>query len=116
MSIPGKIVYALALLVLTLGPARLLLAQEPAASTEAKVQDEQQLPLELHELPWDLRRDLPPIKVTVRHAPSDPNLRFVKINGERFAQGDSLGIGPTIVEIRTDGVILEFQGQRLIIR
>ena len=107
---------ALALLALTLGPARHWLAQDQAATTKVKVQDEQQLALELYQLPWSIRRELPLMKLTVRHAPSDPELRFVKINGERFAQGDSLGPGPRIIEIRTDGVILEFQGQRLIIR
>ena len=104
-------VRALTLLVLMLGSAPLLLAREPDPETRV-----QQQPLELYQLPWELRRDLPPIKITVRHAPSEPQLRFVKINGERFSQGDRLELGPLIVEIRTDGVVMEFQGQRLIIR
>ena len=63
-----------------------------------------------------LRRDLPPIKITVRHAPGEPKLRFVKINGERYVQGDRMELGPMIVEIRTDGVIVDYQGQRFIVR
>lgn len=116
MSRPGIILPLLTLVALVLGPGNPVLAQDHAAATKNKVQNKQQQALELYQLPWSLRHDLPPIKITVLHAPSEPDLRFVKINGERFSQGDSMELGPRIVEIRTDGVILEFQGQRLIVR
>ena len=106
----------LALLALVAAPTGRSLAEQSVANDPATTQSDRDLPLEIYQLPWELRRALPVIKVTVRHAPEDPEKRFVKINGERFVQGDNMELGPRIVEIRTDGVILEFQGQLLIIR
>ena len=107
---------SLALLMLALASPALVLAQTAVAKEPVGGQANTQTPMELYQLPFEFRRALPEIKITVRHAPEDPEERFVKINGERFAQGDNLELGPTIIEIRTDGVVLEYQGQLLIIR
>jgi hypothetical protein len=115
VNLPGTNMKILLLLLLALALPGFATAQDSVANAKVEKQQKQQIPMELYQLPFDLRQALPAIKVTVLHAPDDPEQRFVKINGERFAQGDNLELGPRIVEIRTDGVILEYQGQLLII-
>jgi len=84
------------------------------AATNQVATDQQ--PLEIYQLPWQLHQDLPALELTVRYAPADPKQRFARINGIRVQQGDHLEDGPLVAEIRADGVILEYQGQRFIIR
>ena len=64
------------------------------------------------ELPYAVRRDLPPIALTMHVWASDPAGRFVVIDGERHVEGDELENGVIVREIRADGLLLEFQGHR----
>ena len=43
---------------------------------------------------------------------ADPKQRFIILDGTRMAEGDSMPDNVSLREIRPDGVILEFQGQR----
>ncbi len=44
---------------------------------------------------------------------AEPASRFVIVNGERRAEGDEFE-GLKLVEIRTDGIVFERQGQRFL--
>jgi general secretion pathway protein B len=46
----------------------------------------------------------------------DPARRFVIVNGARYREGATLREGPTVAEITSDGVILDNQGTRFIVR
>lgn len=46
----------------------------------------------------------------------DPARRFVILNGGRYREGATLREGPTVAEITSDGVILDNQGTRFIVR
>lgn len=71
------------------------------------------LPL-VWELPYATRKDLPDLSLTMHVYAADPHQRFVVIKGERHAEGADLGNGVTLREIRPDGVVLEFKGQRFV--
>jgi general secretion pathway protein B len=43
---------------------------------------------------------------------ADPKQRFVILDGTRMVEGDATTDAVTLREIRPDGVVLEFQGQR----
>jgi len=66
------------------------------------------------ELPYATRKDLPELSLTMHVYSDDPHDRFVVIKGERRVEGDSLGDGLTLREIRPDGMVLEFKGQRFV--
>lgn len=71
------------------------------------------LPL-VWEMPYSLRKDLPALTLTMHVYSSVPAQRFVVVAGERHVEGDTLGDGLTLREIRSDGIVLDFKGQRFI--
>lgn len=66
------------------------------------------------DLPYATRKDLPDLTLTMHVYAGDPHERFVVIKGERHVEGDDLGDGLTLREIRPDGMVLEFKGARFV--
>lgn len=72
------------------------------------------LPL-MWELPYATRRDLPAFTLNMHVYAADSAERFVILDGERHVEGDTIGEdGPRLAEIRADGLVLEFHGQRFL--
>lgn len=67
------------------------------------------------ELPQELRAEFPELRLTVHFYAARPADRFVLIDGERRGEGDSLGGGARIAEIRKRGLIVDFQRYRILI-
>ncbi|MEP6882069.1 MAG: general secretion pathway protein GspB [Dokdonella sp.] len=65
------------------------------------------------ELPLATRSKLPEIKLSMHVFAADPTQRFVIINDERRAEGDDID-GMKLVEIRTDGLVFEFDNVRFL--
>ena len=65
------------------------------------------------ELPYAVRRELPEIKLTMHVFANAPENRFVIINDARHVEGDDVD-GMKLVEIRSDGVVFEREGQRFL--
>ena len=65
------------------------------------------------ELPLATRSKLPEIKLSMHVFAADPTQRFVIINDERRAEGDDID-GMKLIEIRTDGLIFEFDNVRFL--
>lgn len=63
----------------------------------------------VNELPFAFRRGLPELAVTMHMYSTDPERRFVLINGQRARDGQALEGGLEVKEIRIDGVVLRFQ-------
>ncbi|HEY0232655.1 MAG TPA: general secretion pathway protein GspB [Dokdonella sp.] len=66
------------------------------------------------ELPYATRKDIPELAITMHVYAGDPGQRFVVIKGERHVEGDDLGDGLTLKEIRADGMVLDYKGQRFV--
>lgn len=66
------------------------------------------------EMPYAVRKDLPALALTMHVYSSVPSERFVVVEGERHVEGDDLGDGVTLHEIRSDGIVLDFKGQRFV--
>jgi general secretion pathway protein B len=64
------------------------------------------------DLPYSTRKDLPEIDLTMHVYSSDPASRFVVIKGTRHIEGEELGQDLFLREIRQDGLVLEFKGER----
>jgi general secretion pathway protein B len=65
----------------------------------------------LWELPYATRKDLPPLQISMHVYADDPKQRFIVIDGESDAEGDELGEGLVVREIRADGVVLDVAGK-----
>jgi len=64
-----------------------------------------------YELPFNVRKDLPTLAISMHVYSAAPDQRFVMIDGERKAEGETFK-ELTLREIRSDGMVLEFRGQR----
>lgn len=71
------------------------------------------LPL-LWELPYEKRKDIPALVMSLQVYASDPAQRFAIINDERHVEGDELGDGLKLQEITPDGLIVDYRGERFL--
>jgi general secretion pathway protein B len=69
----------------------------------------------VYELPFATRNGLPPLRVIMHVWSAEPDKRFVVIDDVRAAEGQPLANGLDVVEIRTDGVVLSYNGQRFLL-
>jgi general secretion pathway protein B len=72
-------------------------------------------PISYWELPDAVRADVPEIKYSVLVYDTDPSQRFVLINGQRLAEGDSVQPGLVVREIRRDGVVFSYRLYRFLV-
>ena len=63
------------------------------------------------ELSFATRKDLPALKLSMHVYAAQPAARFVLLNGAHLGEGDKQD-DLIVQEIRPDGVIFEFRGQR----
>ncbi|MGA9827450.1 MAG: general secretion pathway protein GspB [Rhodanobacteraceae bacterium] len=45
----------------------------------------------------------------------DPAKRFIVLNGDRHVEGDDINDDLSLVEIRPDGAVLDYKGQRFLL-
>jgi hypothetical protein len=69
----------------------------------------------LNEMPDGFIANLPSLNIDIHSYDQRPAKRYVLINMEKYHEGDYLSEGPQLVEILTDGVILEHLGERFIL-
>lgn len=60
------------------------------------------------------RKGLPPLRLSMHLWNADPARRIAVLDGRRAAVGDRLGEA-TVAEIRRDGVLLQWQGMRVLV-
>ena len=69
--------------------------------------------------PWELpqaqRAEFPELRLTVHFYAERAADRFVLINGERYREGQRVGPGTTLAEIRQRGAVVEFGSYRVLI-
>ena len=92
-------------------PAQVATATPP--KTPAAQPQQPYLPT-LWELPYATRKDIPELSLTMHVYTADPAQRFVVVKGDRHAEGDDLGDGLKLAEIRPEGVVLDYKGQRFV--
>jgi len=68
----------------------------------------------LDDLPPEVRGALPQLPISMQVYSPDPKRRFVIIDGTRVVEGESLR-GVTVQEIRPNGLVIDFQGRRLLL-
>jgi general secretion pathway protein B len=86
----------------------------PPATAPTAVAADGSLPL-FWQLPYATRKDLPQLNMSMHVYAADPGKRFIVINGDHKAEGDPIGTELFVREIRSDGVVMEFRGQRFLV-
>jgi general secretion pathway protein B len=87
----------------------------PAVSYEPPAPPPPQPARPLSEMPGGFVANLPPLNIDIHSYDQRPAKRYVLINLEKYHEGDYLAEGPQLIEILTDGVILEHLGERFIL-
>lgn len=64
------------------------------------------------EMSPNYRSEFPALSVDVHVYNTDPQRRFVIVNGRRYREGDTLTEGPRITAITDDGIVFDFRGER----
>jgi general secretion pathway protein B len=83
----------------------------PKAPAAAAPSDASALPT-IWELPFATRKDIPELDLSMHVYSSDPKQRFVVIKGDRHVEGDEVASDLVLREIRQDGLVLEYKGQK----
>jgi general secretion pathway protein B len=65
-----------------------------------------------YELAYAVRKDIPQFNLSMHVFAPGAGARFIVVDGERKVEGDALKEGLVLREVRSDGIILEFRGQR----
>lgn len=94
-------------------PASPSVAPAPAAVAAAPRSAAASLPL-LWELPYDKRKDIPQLTMSLQVYAADPSQRFAIVNDERHVEGDKLGDDLTLKEIAPEGLVVEYRGERFL--
>lgn len=69
----------------------------------------------VYALPLATRQSLPKLALTMHVYNADPARRFVILDDQRLAEGGATSDGASVVEIRRDGVVIDFRGSRFLL-
>ncbi len=69
----------------------------------------------IHQIDFAIRKEIPPIKLTVHIYDPEPEKRMILLNGNKYNVGDTIEEVITIEDITQDGVLLSFQGTRFLL-
>ena len=89
------------------------ITRPPPGTTAPAAPPEPAIPT-IDDIASSLRRDLPALPVAMQVYSSDPARRFILVEGERKKEGDMIR-DVAVREIRPNGVVLEFRGQRFLL-
>jgi general secretion pathway protein B len=97
-------------------PAQELTQNEPKKTRPERYDPGELTPLGYWDLPDAVRSEVPEIKFSVLVYAADPADRFVLINGQRLAEGDSAQPGLVVEEIQRDGVLFSYRLYRFLVK
>ncbi len=69
----------------------------------------------VHQIDFEIRKNIPPIKLNIHIYDPDPENRMVILNGVKYATGDIIEELVTVEEINQQGVVLKFEGIKFLI-
>src|SRR5690606_18576794 len=72
--------------------------------------------LTIHELDFNVRRELPKLNMSMLVYAKDPGRRFALVNGKRYVPGGEAIDGKVlVVDVLPDGLVCEINGQRFLL-
>lgn len=92
------------------------LSNEPTQTEPAEYHPGEPEPLGYWDLPDAVRAEVPDITFSVLVYAAEPADRFVLINGQRLAEGDSAQPGLVVEEIQRDGVMFSYRLYRFLVK
>lgn len=71
--------------------------------------------LPLRDMPQEFRQTVPGVKLNTHFYSENPERRFVIIDLNEYREGDKLPEGLALIEIRREGAVLEYRGDRFLL-
>lgn len=78
-------------------------------------EDESDLPY-LSEMSYNFRRSVPSFKINAFVYSKEPKARFIIVNMRKYGEGETLGEGLVLQEIRSEGVVIEYKEETFLIQ
>ena len=72
--------------------------------------------VQLQDLPADIRAAVPRLQFAGHTFSEDPAKRMIIVNGQIVREGDTIAAGTRLAQITWDGVIVDFQGNRFLVK
>ncbi len=69
----------------------------------------------VHQIDFEIRKNIPPIKLTVHIYDPEPENRMILLNGAKYSVGDVIEEVITVEDIVKEGVVLSFQDNKFLI-
>jgi general secretion pathway protein B len=89
-------------------------AQAPSEPATAAMPASRALPTQLHQMPEAFQAQFPTFTVGVHAYDPDPKHRFTIIDNRSYREGDTLPQGPRIEAIVPEGIVFDWNGQRVL--
>jgi len=88
-------------------------SEQSSHKEQPKVQSQKYL--YIYQLPFNIRKDIPKLRLNIHVYDEDPAKRIAIINGVRFSINDSIEENITLLDIIAEGVLLEVSGEKFMI-
>ncbi len=95
-------------------PGTVPVSPESKSSATSKVAPEGPV-VKLSDLPSEIKKGLPALKISVHFYSPDKRTRFVTINDKTLHEGEALSEGLKVIEINPEGTVLHYKGHRFLI-
>jgi len=69
---------------------------------------------QFQEMPEGYRAQFPTVSMDIHVYDDNPAKRFVMVGGRRYHEGETLAAGPHLLQIVPEGMVLEWQGKRVV--
>ena len=94
--------------------------QEKSEQVSQKEEEQQQKVqtqkyLYIYQLPFNIRKDIPRLRLNIHVYDEDPAKRIAIINGVRFSIDDTIEENVVLLDIIVEGVVLEVSGEKFLI-
>jgi hypothetical protein len=81
----------------------------------AKTEIPRQKYLYVYQLPFNIRKDIPKLRLNIHVYDEDPEKRIAIINGVRFKINETIEEQVSVLDIIKEGVVLSFNGEKFLI-
>lgn len=88
---------------------------KPAAKNKAESSSLQQDYLLVHQIPFETRKNIPPLKLSIHLYDPEAENRMIFLNGTKYGVGDLIEEVVEVIDITQEGVVLKFENLEFLV-
>ncbi|MCX7552793.1 general secretion pathway protein GspB [Marinicella sp. S1101] len=90
-------------------------SNKPPANSKAETSTQQQDYLLLHQIPFQTRKNIPPLKLSIHLYDPQVENRMIFLNGTKYGIGDLIEEMVEVIDITQEGVVLKFENLEFLV-